>query len=337
MKKTNFIILGILLIAGLSFLFFKTKESDTTLKVSTSFFQLKDTASITKLFTADLNGNQVLLERKNFYWTVNGKYRADRNSINNFFEPLTRMYIKAPVSDKHRDELIMEMTVGHRKVEVYRNGEKERTYYIGNATADGLGTYVFSDDENLDRPYIVHIPGWNGNLAPRFFTDELSWRSKKVFNTAPVKIEYLKVDYVNTPEHSYKVTYNSDGAAQLFDGAGKPSDAADALKIKEALMATNKLYFEDFLPKISAAGVDSVVNILPLHATISIKIAGKDETKALLKVYDKHTDRKGVEGAVPIDRYYVYFEGGDRSRMGLLQKGMGSKLLKKFDRFELSK
>lgn len=336
MKKTNLIILALLLVGGIAFWFLRSTDKGTTLKVEANFFQLKDTASITKVFTADLNGNQVLLERKDFYWMVNGKYRANRNGIKNIFEPLTRMYIKAPVSDKNREELIKEMTVGQRKVEVYRNGKKERTYYIGNATADGLGTYIFSDDKDLDRPYIVHIPGWNGNIAPRFFTDELSWRSKKVFNTAPVNIEYLQVDYATTPEHSYKVTYNEEGIPALFDGEGNASANGDALKMKEVLMATNKLYYEAYLPKISKAGFDSVLNIIEDYATIRIKMQDKDLMTAKVKIYDKNKDVRGVEGELPLDRYYVYLEGNERKSLGLVQRGMGTKLLKKFDRFELS-
>lgn len=336
MKKTNLIVLILLVVGGIIFFILKKTEKDTTLKVETNFFQLQDTASITKLFTSDLNGNQVLLERKNFYWMVNGTYRANKNSINNFFEPLIRMYIKAPVSDKNRNELIKEMTVGQRKVEVYRNGERERTYYIGNATADGLGTYVFSDDEELDRPYIVHIPGWNGNLAPRFFTDELSWRSRKVFNTAPVNVEYLEVEYAAEPENSFKVTYDEDGNTMLYDGNGNASAIGDSRKIKEVIMGTNQLYYEGFLPDISKAGVDSVLNILDVYATVRIQIKNKDLITAVLKHYEKNKDVRGVEGELPIGRYYLYLEGDERRTMGLLQHGMGSKLLKKFDRFELS-
>jgi len=336
MKRSNLFILLILVLAAVLFFWLRSGDNESTLDVKSSFFQLKDTSTVTRVFTSDIDGNQVLLERKNFYWLVNGKHRANRTAIKNLFEPLVRMYVKSPVSDKHRKEMIKEMTVGHRKVEVYRGDELSRVYYIGNATADGLGTYVFSNDEGLDRPYIVHIPGWNGNLSPRFFTDELSWKSKKLFHTSPANFDYLRVDYNNQPEFSYQINYNENGETQVVDAVGTPLAQADNRKAKEVLMASNKIYLEDYLPKISGPAYDSVMNIIPEFARITVKLNGKDEQIAIVKLRESEETDQPIE-EIPIERFYVYVIGNERETLGLLQHAMGAKLLKKIDRFDLTK
>ncbi|MGB0432350.1 MAG: hypothetical protein ACPGLV_17880, partial [Bacteroidia bacterium] len=145
MKKGNLIALAVILIGVTAFFYFKNQDRTTTLNVQADFFQVKDTQSITKIFIADIEGNAATLEKKGIYWWVNNKYRVNQNSMVNLFEPLVKMRIKAPVTDNDKNDLVKELSVAGKKVEVYRNGQKERTLFIGNATADGLGTYIYSD------------------------------------------------------------------------------------------------------------------------------------------------------------------------------------------------
>jgi hypothetical protein len=339
MKKGNLIALAVIVIGAVLFFVFKNQDRSITLDVKADFFQVKDTQEVTKIFVVDLDGNSVTLDRKGFYWTVNGKYRADRVSLNNLFEPLVKMRIKAPVSDNDKNDLVKELTVRSKKVEIYRNGQKTRTLFIGNATADGLSTYIYSDDEGLDRPYIVHIPGWNGNLGPRFFFKELAWRSKKVFHHNPSQIEFLEVDYKLEPQASFRLENLGSGkvaAKGLYDVQDSIKDLKVS-KVSKVFVNSNQLFYEDFILASAKGKIDTITNVLPLHATVTIKLKNKEPKVLLLKVQPSQDQKQLDAGRLSIDRFYAYYQGDNPPQIGLLQQQMAAKLLQNFDRFENSK
>lgn len=68
MKKSTIVILAILLaLTGFSIYVYKNKNKTTTIDKEASDFKYKDTAGIDKIFLADKEGKQLLVER-----TVNG-------------------------------------------------------------------------------------------------------------------------------------------------------------------------------------------------------------------------------------------------------------------------
>lgn len=338
MKKSNWIILILLAVGVAAIFILKGQKKTTTLKVSADFFQVKDTGTVDKLFITDIDGNQVLLNRESGVWVLNDKYRVDKKAYLNLMEPLVKMRIKAPADDASREDLIREMTVGHKKVEVYRNGTLERVLYIGNATKDGLGTYVFSNDEGLDRPYIVHIPGWNGNLGPRFFLQEDALRSKKLFHIAPARIQQLEVSYAENPAASFGIKNLGGGDVEVYGLApdAMSLNATDERKAKEVLINSNKIFLEDYLSKPSASLRDSILNTIPEFARVSIAVEGKEPELAILKIAPQNGLDPELTGEIPIDRFYVYMPDKKPFFIARLQYQMATKLLKRFDRFEKS-
>lgn len=336
MKKSNLIILGVLVLGSIALFYFKGQDQTSNLVITADFFQVKDTHTVTKIFVTDIERNSITLERKNHYWLVNGKYRADKNSISNLFEPLVKIRVKAPVGDADKNEMIKEMTIGTQKVEIYKGDKLDRTLYVGNATADGLGTYIFADDDGLDRPYIVNIPGWNGNIGPRFFTKEMAWRSKRVFNFSPIQIKNLTVDYKNEPQASFKLENLDGGNVNVLpiypvqDSIKNPK----SLIVKQTLMSTASLYYEDFILPGALGKIDSIINVLPAFATIEIENKSGAKMNLILKVQPTEDDQSDVTGGLMIDRYYAYLANTDKPVIGLLQMQMASKLLKNYDRFE---
>lgn len=339
MKKSNWIILLVLAIGAIAIFVLKNQEKTTTLQVSADFFQIKDTAVIDKIFVTDIDGNQVILNRENGVWILNEKFRVDRKSYQNLIEPLVKMRIKAPADDASKEALIREMTVGHKKVEIYTKGVLERVLYIGNATKDGMGTYIYSNDDGLDRPYIVHIPGWNGNIGPRFFLNETALRSKKLFHLPPMKVEQLEIDYVDDSLLSYGIKNLGGGDVEVYplDEGIAPLNNMDDRKAKEVLINLNKIFLEDFVPNTSTSLKDSVLNLLPEFARISVQVEGRSEEVAILKIAPQNGLSPELTGDIPIDRFYVYFADKKPLSIARLQRQMAVKLLKRFDRFEKSK
>ncbi len=77
-RVTLIIALILLLTAAALFI----TNSSTTLRKNESDFSVQDTASVTKIFLADKNNNEVTLERSaGGTWLVDGKYLAQKEKI----------------------------------------------------------------------------------------------------------------------------------------------------------------------------------------------------------------------------------------------------------------
>src|SRR4051794_27801114 len=98
MKKNKFllVILGILILLTGIFIY---KNSDSTLNHEQHDFAIKDTASISKIFIADRNGNQITLERKkNSSWILNGKDEVRPEYLKLLFDCFYRISIRTKVA-----------------------------------------------------------------------------------------------------------------------------------------------------------------------------------------------------------------------------------------------
>ena len=76
-----------------------------------------------------------------------------------------------------------------------------KSYTIGSNTPDHLGTYMLLKDS--DKPFVMHIPSFNGFLSPRYgiqgnSLDVINWRSTTVFDLSFNLINQIKyTDYLN--------------------------------------------------------------------------------------------------------------------------------------------
>ena len=80
MKKNLLPILLLLVLGGAAAYFYLTK-SGSTLQPELTNYALKDTASITKIFLADKQGNKILLERESSKKCSNAFSKLRKNSF----------------------------------------------------------------------------------------------------------------------------------------------------------------------------------------------------------------------------------------------------------------
>ena len=105
------------------------------------------------------------------------------------------------------NNIIKQLATTGVKVEIYyKNNIK--TYTVGGSTSDHLGTYMLMEDG--DNPYVVHIPGFNGFLSPRYGfqgyeLDINNWRDNTLFEIDSENINEVSLyNYINKKE-SFKI------------------------------------------------------------------------------------------------------------------------------------
>ena len=179
---------------------------NTNSRTNNKTFEINDTSSITKIFLADKSGNTITLTKNNNFWLINNRFRVRKDAIATILSTANKIRIKKPVSKSAFEKVVKSIATTGVYVEFFKNEKIIKSYWIGSNTADHLGTYMLL--KNSKKPFIVHIPSFNGFLSPRYgiqgnVINELNWRSNIVFNKSFESIKHIKyTDYINI-ENSY--------------------------------------------------------------------------------------------------------------------------------------
>lgn len=207
MKLGSFILLGILFfLATLLGLRYYNDLQEKNVPHDQEFY-ISDTDKIQKIFLVHKNGEKVLLEKKEGIWYVNGKYKAYKAKMNLFLETVRRIRANYPVTEKQYENVVKELATTSVKVELYTEDLKypEKVYYVGGPTLDGFGTFMILENNGKveKQPYVVHLPGFTGNVAPRYFLNEKDWRHLTVFNFTIDEIESVSLQWHVSQESSF--------------------------------------------------------------------------------------------------------------------------------------
>ena len=94
-------------------------------------------------------------------------------------------------------------------VEIFSGDKMIKAYTIGSNTPDHLGTYMML--RNTKKPYVIHIPSFNGFLSPRYGVqgnalDVNTWRSNSIFNLTFDDIKSIKFTDLLNNSNSYSLS-----------------------------------------------------------------------------------------------------------------------------------
>ena len=67
------------------------------------------------------------------------------------------------------------------------------------------------DGKNARTPYLVHIPGFIGDLQTRFLLSTTDWRDLNIFDYKLDEIKQVKYTYHDIPGASFSLTVEGDG------------------------------------------------------------------------------------------------------------------------------
>ena len=217
-KKQNIIIISGMVLLSLLLLWLMKSEQKQAEPYN---FAIADTSNISKIFIADMTGNSISLDRIDNVWQINNTYKVQNRTMKVILRTIKDISVQRPVAESAYNKVIADLATNGVKVELYKNNEQKpvKTYTIGSNTADHLGTYMLL--ENAEQPYIMHIPGFNGVLGPRYglqgnIVNSAIWRDKSIFNLKAEKIFSITLINEKGVDSSFTIK-NNDGLLSLFD------------------------------------------------------------------------------------------------------------------------
>lgn len=298
MKKRNRIPLMIAILLGSVSFWFIVNNKKGTIKETLRDFAVADTGAITKIFLADKNNKTITLERQSSgIWMINTKFIARRDAIQNLLYTIKKVDVKEPVGKKAQDNIIKRLSGSAVKCEIYEGDKLVKAYYVGTETQDQTGTYmILIDPETMQpsaKPFVTYIPGFEGYLTTRYFTDEKNWRDITVFRYAPETITATKLEIPFNPSLGYEVNVKGNNSYEVSTIATKQAlQNLDTLAVKQYLTYFQNLNFESFETQLSEQQMDSVRNSQPLNILTVKTQDGKTRT---VKFYARSTTKKGAK------------------------------------------
>ena len=283
MKKTTYIYLAIFVIVGSIAIYLITQNRSGTMTKVLNEFAIKDTENVTKIFLADRDKNQVLLERTGpNSWTLNKKYKAFKPRIDLLLETMHSVEMKNPLSTKAKKAFLKDMLTQSVKTEIYTKGgtTPTLTYYVGGTTSDQLGTIMLI--EGSQDPFVTWLPGFEGYLSTRYDAVEKGWRARDVYKLAPSSIREIIYDYPASAKESFKFTSDGKNFSVSHNEDNTPSIEVPAANAKDFLLGFTNVEYEAFYSATSEQK-DSIRKSEPV-VTISVKTEGKEATS--IKFYN---------------------------------------------------
>ena len=297
-------------------------------------FAIQEVEEIAKIFLADRRGNTTLLFRQKDKWIVNDRYKVNPNAIENLLNTIQKIEIKYKPPNAAVQQMVANLATEGIKVMVYDDKDRLlKSYYVGGATADELGTYLIM--EGTEQPYVGHLPGWTGNIRFRYNLTVEDWRDKTVFEYPLGTIKKISIDYPTQPQHSFRMEQVGRDY-YLKTNTGESGDNRVLVNRGQAeryLKAFEKIGAEAF--ENENPRKDSIVEQVPF-AVISLESStGSSQQVFLFPIQPAYLEVDAQTGepipsANSIERYFAYNYPSD---LYLVQHRVFQKILMGYEYF----
>jgi hypothetical protein len=326
MKKNKGILIIVIVLAIVAVTLIMQNRKGT-LKYEMGEFAIADTSTVTKIFMADMRGNQVLLSKSApGKWTLDENLKAGNESINLLLKTMANIAVKAPVPKKSYNSVIKRLATNSIKVEIYQHKYRidlfnsirlfpheklTKVYYVGNPTPDNLGTFMLLEGSEV--PFVVYEPGFRGFISARFTANPTDWRDHTIFKTNPTEIKSIKVEFPEHPDESYLIEKFGSTNLDLISLEKKQKlEEFDTQRVVDLVKLYKDIRFEAVLDKIEPAKIDSIIRSTPLNIITLTDTAGMVNQ---VKTFRRKTetgdfDLEGNMVAYDLDRLYAYINNG---------------------------
>jgi hypothetical protein len=286
-KILAFITVFLLVWAG--FAMFQSAKKDT-LVAEDNEFAIADSGIVTKIIFKRKN-EQLQLSSPFENWVINNSITADDEKIANLLAYVYRFQVKRPVYKEQMTVALNHLTNNGLDVSYWgADGllKKFKVGYIGGSEQELVALM-----DGFQVPYVVQIPGFEGNLAQLFDVRIETWKSRSVFASQVNSIEELDVKFNFYPENSFAIC--KKGNKHIV----KQVPTSDSTRLHSYLQLYENVKIKEWLGDTGKGLRDSLI---AQKAAFEILLADRNPKKSnSIKIYFDEGQTGNIYGLVGLE------------------------------------
>jgi hypothetical protein len=196
MKKKNYILFLITVLVAVFFLF----RDKTPFGKKNTDFAVSPESDITRI-EFEQGKERLVLAKKGEEWLLNGQLSTRKSSINFITRILHEMRIKSPVSQQLLDSAAAESQPV--RVMVYQGRKSLSSFLVYKTTTNIYGNIMKMSERS--KPFIVYVPGHDGDIGSAFTLNELYWQPYTIFSMLPSEIEEVSLENFSDTAASFSI------------------------------------------------------------------------------------------------------------------------------------
>lgn len=225
---------------------------------------------------------KLILSKKEDEWEVGGKLETRKNEILFLLRILTEMEIKSPVSPDLFEKEISGSGIEPVKVKVFEGNRALNSFIVYKTGSNVYGNIMKKKLRTL--PFIVYLPGYEGDIGSQFNVDEYYWQPYNIFNLLPSEISSVTLENYFEPSSSFTIKKSEDMFI-LVDSAKCPA-GWDTARVKRYITYYTWVPFEDRVAD------DMIIENDPSYRIMVSKAKGGETVLTLWERYDTDTGEK---------------------------------------------
>lgn len=271
-------------------------------------FKVKNVASINTIEIDSKRFGLQTLHINNTGWYLNDSIKIRKDAIENILRIVPYVKVMNFPPKAAWDQMLTAINNEGGKIRfINRSGDDIKTWHIGGTTNDERGTYGMVSGST--KPYVIHVPGFGGSLATRFFMSNSEWRSRMIIDEAKNSFSHIKMVYPESTQDGFEIIQGSGGYV-LFDYKHVKTNASQEL-------------ITTYLDQISMVGCESIENDFKYKELIInstphaiLELTANDKPVRKINFYSNTLEGEGDK-----ERLFVY-DGKDfyLAQIRILQK-----------------
>lgn len=244
-----------------------------------------------------LEGNKKLyLEKVKDNWLVNGKIEARKSGVQFILKILQEIKIKSPVTSELFKSEITEKEIEPVRVKVFENRKLLKSFLVYKTQSNIYGNIMKVTKSS--KPFIVSVPGYEGDIGSGFTLNELFWQTYNIFNLMPSEITSVRLDNMSDSSSSFSIVNNHHHF--ILSDLTKELTGWDSTQVIRYLSYFARIPFESWALEMSADQKKMIEAQRPLYKLTVNALSGQ---KTELILWEKMKEENGVK-TVDTDRLF---------------------------------
>jgi len=252
-----------------------------------SSFASEPQKEITKIEFSE-GGRRLSLEKEGENWLINGKIETRKSGILFIIRVLQEIKIKSPVSAELFESEIRGKGIVPVRVKVYEKRKLLKTFLVYKIRSNTYGNIMKIKEGS--KPFIVYVPGYEGDIGSGFTLDELFWQPYTVFNVLPSEIASVNFENLSDTASSFLIVNKNHHS--IISGMTRDLTGWDSTLVTRYLSYFIWIPFESWAFEITEEEKKMIESQQPLYR-ITVNTTGGRKT--VLTLWERMTGENGTK------------------------------------------